>query len=69
MMIKNMKLGSKVNVFLISLIIFHKFSFADEKITTSPLINLDEIKPSFEELDSEIENLSSDQNLKEKKKT
>ncbi len=63
-----MKLGSKVNVFLISLIIFHKFSFADEKITTSPLINIDEIKPSFEELDSEIENLSSDQNLKEKKK-
>ena len=31
------------------------------------MINIDEIKPSFEELDSEIENLSSDQNLKEKK--
>ena len=63
-----MKLGSKINLFLISLVIFHKFSFAEEKITTSPLLNIDEIKPSFEELDAEVENFSSNQNLKEKKK-
>ena len=32
-------------------IFFFKFSRSEQKITTSPLINIDQIKPSFEELD------------------
>ena len=40
---------------------------SEDKITTSPLINLDEIKPSFEELNDENEKNLSYQNLKEKK--
>ena len=43
-----MKLGSK-KLFLI-IFFFLMFSInADEKITTTPLINLENIKPSFEE--------------------
>ena len=62
-----MKLGN--NFYLIIffyLLIQLNFSFANEKIITSPLINIEKIKPSFEELDVEQENFSSDQNLKEK---
>ena len=42
-------------------------SFAEQKITSSPLINIDDIKPSFEELDEKNENINSMQSLKEKK--
>ena len=40
--------------------------YTEEKITTSPLVNIDEIKPSFEELD-DIENPISNKIIKEKK--
>jgi hypothetical protein len=40
---------------------------SEDKITTSPLINLDQIKPSFEELSDENEKNSTFKNLKEKK--
>ena len=65
-----MKLGNKFYLtitfyFLIQL----STSFANEKIMTSPLINIQKIKPSFEELDIDQENFSSSQNLKEKKST
>ena len=59
-----MKLGNKI---IILFFLFISFSNADEKITTSPLINIDEIKPSFEELVNENENISLDNSLKEKK--
>ena len=42
-------------------------SFAEQKITTSPLINIDDIKPSFEEIDAKNDSINSRQNLKEKK--
>ena len=42
-------------------------SFAEQKVTLSPLINIDDIKPSFEELDEKNENINSRQSLKEKK--
>ena len=42
-------------------------SFAEQKVTLSPLINIDDIKPSFEELDEKNENINSMQSLKEKK--
>ena len=64
---KNMKLGNK-KFFLISLFFLSfNISFAEEKITTTPLINIDEIKPSFELSDEENENTSQIQNIKEKK--
>ena len=46
--------------------IFIKASFAEQKVILSPLINIDNIKPSFEELDEKNENINSMQNLKEK---
>jgi hypothetical protein len=42
-------------------------SFAEQKITTSPLINIDDIKPSFEEIDAKNDSINSRQSLKEKK--
>ena len=61
-----MKHGNKIYFFLILLSIYSNFIKADEKITTSPLINLEKIKPSFETSDIENENLSTGQDLKEK---
>ena len=48
---KNMKLGNKIYVTLILFFCFLPLSYAEEKITTSPLINVENIKPSFEELE------------------
>ena len=58
-----MKLGSKI-----LFIILFSFNFlqAEQKITTSPLINIDNIKPSFENLDLKDENNISDKKLREK---
>ena len=56
-------------IFFFILLLFNfNVSKAEDKITTSPLINLDEIKPSFESSDAEIENFAIEQDLKEKKK-
>ncbi len=60
-----MKLGSKI--FIILYFISFNHSFAEEKIILTPLINLEKIKPSFEDIDIENENINSQQNLKEKK--
>ena len=62
-----MKLGNKIYLILISFFLILYSSFAEEKIITSPLINIDEIKPSFEESNEKNENAYSNQNLKEKK--
>ncbi len=64
--LKNMKLGNKF-IFILFLFYFNLL-IAEEKIITSPLINVEEITPSFDELDEENENILSNQNLKEKKK-
>ena len=61
-----MRLGSNIYLILLSLLIFSNLSFADEKKSTTPLINIDEIKPSFEDL-NDNENISSQKKLKEKK--
>ena len=61
-----MKLGNKIYLFFILLFISISVLKAEEKITTSPLINVDEIKPSFEDLIQENENLSTNKNLKKK---
>jgi len=43
------------------------FLNSEEKITTTPLINVEKITPSFEEIIEENENIYSNQSLKEKK--
>ena len=63
-----MKLGNKNNFFIILFLLFHSFSFAEDKITSTPLINIDKIKPSFEELNDNIEYSTNNRNIKEKKK-
>ena len=63
-----MSLGNK---FLLLYIIFFFFIpnvFAEEKITSAPLLNLDNIKPSFEEPDKSNDGVINEQNIKKKKK-
>ena len=63
-----MKLGNKF--FLILILYTYSYpSFTENKITSTPLINVEEIKPSFEDLEVENENNLSNQNLKERKTT
>ena len=63
-----MKLGNKFFLILI-LYTYSCPSFTENKITSTPLINVEEIKPSFEDLEVENENTLSNQNLKERKTT
>ena len=62
-----MKLGNKIFLIFFLGMISIEVSFAEQKITTSPLINIDDIKPSFEELDEKNDSINSEQSLKEKK--
>ena len=64
-----MKLGNKNYFFLLLIFFYTNLLFAENKIVTTPLLNIEKIKPSFEELDEETENISTNQNLKEKKNT
>ena len=61
-----MRLG---NNFIIHLIIFLFFTnlFAESRITTSPLLNIDKIKPSFEEEEKNV-NYDNKNDIKIKKK-
>ena len=61
-----MTLGNKLIFFFIFNLFFFDHISAEQKITTSPLINLDNIKPSFEELDDRIDNEYIKKNFKEK---
>ena len=65
---KNMNLGNKIYFYLFLFFLFNTFSSAEDKITATPLINLEKIKPSFEETNEENENLTIDLNIQEKKK-
>ena len=54
-----MKHGIKLVTFIFLFsIILDSFLLAEDRIITSPLINLDEIKPSYEEQDTKNENIS-----------
>jgi len=60
----------KINfIFFLFALSFFSILTAEDKITTVPLINLENLKPSFENEDSENENTSYNEsiNLKEKK--
>ena len=62
-----MRLGNKIYI-IIALFFLVEFNSADaeDKIVTSPLINIDQIKPSFEELVEDNENISTTKDLKKK---
>ena len=62
-----MKLGNKIFSILLFGLISIEISFAEQKIITSPLINIDDIKPSFEEFDTNTDSANFQQSLKEKK--
>ena len=64
-----MRLGNKLILILIFSLLSYNILIAEEKITTTPLINVEKIIPSFEEIESENENISTNQNLKEKNVT
>ena len=56
--------------YLITLILslFFFSAFAENKITSSPLINLENLKPSFEETEVDSENILSNKQIKNKNK-
>ena len=62
-----MRLGNRE--ILIFILYFFSLNFlnSEEKITTTPLINVEKITPSFDEIIEENENIYSNQSLKEKK--
>ena len=62
-----MKLGNRIFLILVLFIISKNYLIAEDKITTSPLINIEKIKPSFETLEDVSENTSTKQDLKTKK--
>ena len=61
-----MKLGNRIFLIIILCNLLFNPSSAEDKIISSPLINVEKIKPSFESLEEENENISV-QDLKEKK--
>jgi len=67
--LKNMKLGNSKFILSIFLFFFYNLtSLAEDKILTSPLINLNELKPSFEEVDETNNNIIDNRAIKNKKK-
>jgi hypothetical protein len=66
-----MKLGKINYIFFLFLLSFSFIVFAEDKITTVPLINLENLEPSFEKEDSEDKIFLEKENitLKEKKKS
>ena len=62
-----MKVGNKIYLLIFFLVFFfNSVFFAEEKILSAPLINLNKIKPSFEEIDQSNENSSSKVIIKKK---
>ena len=64
-----MKLGNSTFVLSIFLLFFCCLpSLAEDKILSGPLINLNELKPSFEETDNSIDDVIKNDSIKNKKK-
>ena len=63
-----MKLGNRFFYFSFLILFFFSLSYAEDKIISTPLINLEKIKPSFEESNETSENPSTKQYLKKKEK-
>ena len=65
-----MKLGNSKSTFFILLFLTYSFhGLTDDKITSSPLINLNKIKPSFEEIENITNIQTGNQIIKTKKKS
>ena len=63
-----MSLG-KIRTFILILILFNSnYAHTEDQIVTSPLINLEELEPSFEEVETLDSNDVTKSKLKEKKK-
>ncbi len=66
--IRNMKLGNNKTILSISLFFFFFTScFAEDKILSTPLINLKELKPSFEEIDNQSDESLNKNIIRDKK--
>ena len=67
--IKNMKLGNERFFIVFFYLLLNNFStFAEEKILSTPLVNLNELKPSFEEIDNSINDKIDNNIILNKKK-
>jgi hypothetical protein len=64
-----MKHGISKLILLIFFFFNHSFLIAEEKILSSPLINLNELKPSFEEVENTPNELLEKIEIKDKKKS
>ena len=66
--IRNMKLGNNKTILSISLFFFFFTScLAEDKILSTPLINLKELKPSFEEIDNQSDESLNKNIIRDKK--
>ena len=64
---KNMRHGNSIKYFLtIFFIFFQSNLFTEDKISSTPLLNIDEIQPSFEITDEKIENDYNENKIREK---
>ena len=64
-----MRFGNSKLILSIFFFIFYSFSsLAEDKILSSPLINLDKLKPSFEEVDESINDVTNNEVIQNKKK-
>ena len=60
--LRNMKLGSYRFILSFLFLFFYNLtSLAEDKVSTSPLINLNELKPSFEEVEDLSNNTTSNE--------
>ena len=63
-----MRHGNSINIIFACMFVLSSISFAEDKIISTSLLNMEKLKPSFEELEEEVEKANTKQNLKEKKK-
>ncbi len=64
-----MRLGSNIKFIIILIFTIQSFpAFPENTISSSPLINLNEIQPSFESIDEKNESLNNIQKLKQKRR-
>ncbi len=63
-----MKLGNNISIILLFFIFLSSNTISEEKILSSPLLNLDELKPSYEEVDDEKNTSTTNQFILSKKK-
>jgi len=67
--IKNMQFGNKTLILSFLFILFYNsFSITEDKILSTPLINLEKLKPSFEESNDIINDSSNNEQIQNKKK-